>query len=269
MKNERISYLQMIKNKDIFRHRSRAMPYFTATDNSGETEKMIGSAINLNNSNASFGDEVYMALCRDIANGFFLPGDKLGIEAIAKMKEVSHMPVREALQRMGRDGLVEVRHNRGFYVRKITPGEVREIWAIRVELESLAIRWMMEKKVSPKLIKSLEKNCEDYRRSERIRDLYLLDMEFHSAIIKNSGSVQLHDILEKRLILLNSFYLTTAVVVIPTIKSIERSYQEHAAILQAIRKNELNTAVKCLRFHLENAGEELLKNMKKRDRKLS
>ena len=103
---------------------------------------------------------------------------------------------------------------------------------------------MMEKKVSPKLIKSLEKNCEDYRRSERIRDLYLLDMEFHSAIIKNSGSVQLHDILEKRLILLNSFYLTTAVVVIPTIESIERSYQEHAAILQAIRKNELNTAVK-------------------------
>ena len=97
----------------------------------------------------------------------------------------------------------------------------------------------------------------------------LLDMEFHSAIIKNSGSVQLHDILEKRLILLNSFYLTTAVVVIPTIESIERSYQEHAAILQAIRKNELNTAVKCLRFHLENAGEELLKNMKKRDRKLS
>ena len=75
--------------------------------------------------------------------------------------------------------------------------------------------------------------------------------------------------LEKRLILLNSFYLTTAVVVIPTIESIERSYQEHAAILQAIRKNELNTAVKCLRFHLENAGEELLKNMKKRDRKLS
>ena len=102
---------------------------------------------------------------------------------------------------------------------------------------------MMEKKVSPKLIKSLEKNCEDYRRSERIRDLYLLDMEFHSAIIKNSGSVQLHDILEKRLILLNSFYLTTAVVVIPTIESIERSYQEHAAILQAIRKNELNTAL--------------------------
>lgn len=225
---------------------------------------MIGSAVNLNNSNTSLGDEVYMALCQDIANGFFLPGDKLGIEKIARMKEVSHMPVREALQRMGRDGLVEVRHNRGFYVREVTPEEIREIWTIRVELESLAIRWMMEKKIPSKLIKALEKNCEEYRRSERIRDLYLLDMEFHSVIIKSSGSAQLHDILETRLILLNSFYQETAISVIPTIEGIERSYREHIAILQAIRVNDRKTAEQKLRFHLESAGERLLKNLKER-----
>ena len=204
---------------------------------------MIHHEINNRNQTSSLSDEVYRTLCADIADGVFKPGERLGIERIAKLKGVSHMPVREALQRMSCDGLAEKTLNCGFRVKRLSNEDGKEIWAIRIALETLAMRWLMSQKISKKMLCELREICE----------LYRLDIAFHNIIINYCGAKQVRDILSRRMILLNSFYLSNSIVEIPTLDSIERCYREHLGIIECIESGDADRAEKAMSSHLEFA----------------
>lgn len=214
---------------------------------------MIHHEINNRNQTSSLSDEVYRTLCADIADGVFKPGERLGIERIAKLKGVSHMPVREALQRMSCDGLAEKTLNCGFRVKRLSNEDGKEIWAIRIALETLAMRWLMSQKISKKMLCELRENCELYRKNTLICELYRLDIAFHNIIINYCGAKQVRDILSRRMILLNSFYLSNSIVEIPTLDSIERCYREHLGIIECIESGDADRAEKAMSSHLEFA----------------
>lgn len=67
------------------------------------------------------GDEVYTVLGEAILDGRLPPGERLRDHDLAERLGVSRTPVREALQRLERAGLVEVSPNR--YTRVSNPGE--------------------------------------------------------------------------------------------------------------------------------------------------
>lgn len=227
---------------------------------------MTDHPIDFNNTASSLSDEVYKALCADIADGVFKPGDRLGIEKIARMKGVSHMPVREALQRMERDGLAAKLVNRGFRVKNISPREGRELWAIRIALETLAVRWLMQNTpITAALLDELRESCEQYRRCTRIRELYMRDLQFHNTIINHCGAPQLQDILSRRMILINSFYHSNSLVEIPSLDNIERCYREHMRLIDCIASGDAEKAEKAMRDHLEFA-DNALKNIVAEDR---
>lgn len=210
---------------------------------------------------SSLSDDVYKSLCADIANGVFKPGDRLGIEKIARMKGVSPMPVREALQRIERDGLAAKHVNCGFRVKNLSPQEGLEIWAIRIALETLAIRWLMKrKKIPQKLVNELRDCCEKYRKCKYIRELYVLDLNFHNIIINNCGASQLQDILSRRMILLNSFCLSNTLTEIPTLESIDKCYKEHMHLIDCIAAGDAQGAEKAMRDHLEQANDSLMRS---------
>lgn len=215
-----------------------------------------------NHSSVPFGlgDEVYKALCEDISNGVFKPGDRMGIEKIASMKGVSHMPVREAFLRMERDGLLVKLMNCGYRVKKISMREGQEIWALRIALETMAVSWLMRhRKISSKMLAELRRNCEQYRQCKFIRELFLLDLKFHKIIIDHCGAKLLQDILSRRMILLNSFYLYNSMKEIPSLDSIERSYHEHMHIIDCIESGNAAEAEKTMHDHLEQAKNSLQK----------
>ncbi len=54
--------------------------------------------------------------------------------------QTGQTPLREALNRLTSDGLVEVREQRGFYVRDISRAELAELTKTRCWVESLALR---------------------------------------------------------------------------------------------------------------------------------
>lgn len=222
---------------------------------------MTGHTIKFDSQTSSLSDEVYKALCADIAEGIFKPGDRLGIEKIARMKGVSHMPVREALHRMERDGLAAKHLNCGFRVKKLSAADGQEIWAIRIALETLAVRWLVQgKKASKKLLNELRESCEKYRKCTQIRELYVLDLQFHNIIINNCGANQLQDILSRRMILLNSFYHSNTLTEIPPLGAIERCYQEHMHLIDCIASGDVESAENAMRKHLELA-DNVLKNI--------
>lgn len=83
---------------------------------------------------------VYDQLRADLLDGTMEPGTKLAIEALAVRYETSPTPLREALNRLVSEGLVERREQRGFVVPPISAADLAEITRTRCWLEEVALR---------------------------------------------------------------------------------------------------------------------------------
>lgn len=94
----------------------------------------------ISRSGNSFSDQVERSLREQILQGQFPPGGRLNEVEIAGELGVSRGPVREAMQRLSRDGLVELQAHRGAFVRRLGPGEVRDLFEVRVALERTVAR---------------------------------------------------------------------------------------------------------------------------------
>jgi DNA-binding GntR family transcriptional regulator len=84
-----------------------------------------------------------------IFDGEYGPGSRLNITDLAKRLDVSPIPVREALRVLEAEKLVEFRPNRGVVVRELSATDLRELFLVRLPLETLAAteaaRWRSEK----------------------------------------------------------------------------------------------------------------------------
>jgi DNA-binding GntR family transcriptional regulator len=85
-------------------------------------------------------DQVYERLREQIVTGERAPGDRLDPTDVAGELGVSRTPVREAVLRLDADGLVERLPYRGVVVSAIDPDGVAEVAALRLQLETLAVR---------------------------------------------------------------------------------------------------------------------------------
>lgn len=83
---------------------------------------------------------LYDQLRADLLAGELEPGAKLAIEALADHYATSATPLREALNRLVSDGLVERREQRGFIVAGISEQDLAEITKTRCWLEEIALR---------------------------------------------------------------------------------------------------------------------------------
>lgn len=83
----------------------------------------------------SFADQAERALRDQILHGAFPPGGRLNEVEIATDLGVSRGPIREAMQRLARDGLVVLQPHRGAFVRRLSADEVRNLFEVRITLE--------------------------------------------------------------------------------------------------------------------------------------
>lgn len=77
-------------------------------------------------------------LRKEIVRGERPSGSRLNEVEIAAAFDVSRGPVREALQRLARDGLVVIEPHRGAFVTQLGRGEVLELFEVRAALEAEA-----------------------------------------------------------------------------------------------------------------------------------
>lgn len=89
---------------------------------------------------ATLATSLYDRLRTAVLDGDLLPGRKLGIEALCERLATSQTPLREALNRLVADGLVQRREQRGFAVAPISADDLDEITRTRCWLEEIALR---------------------------------------------------------------------------------------------------------------------------------
>jgi DNA-binding GntR family transcriptional regulator len=76
-------------------------------------------------------------LRRRILAGEIQPGRRLKIDEIAADCAVSHMPVRDALHELSREGIVDVLPHRGATIRAVDATFVRNLYDVRAALEGM------------------------------------------------------------------------------------------------------------------------------------
>lgn len=88
---------------------------------------------------------VKRAIIRDLVGGEFQPGMHLTIDALTARYGVSHMPIREALRQLEGEGILISSAHRGFRIEPISETYIRNIYDIRVGIESMLARRAVEK----------------------------------------------------------------------------------------------------------------------------
>ncbi|APH72862.1 GntR family transcriptional regulator [Aquibium oceanicum] len=84
--------------------------------------------------------QVYRSIRQAMMSGRIAPGTSLTSRSLAHVLKVSSQPVRDALKRLEADGVLEGRPQIGFFLRRVTQREYRDIIQIRQRLEGLAGR---------------------------------------------------------------------------------------------------------------------------------
>lgn len=95
-------------------------------------------------SQPTLASSVYERLRGDILRGELMPGHKLRIEFVSERYAAGNSPVREALNRLSSDGLVERRDQRGFSVAAASAADLVELTRTRCWLEEVGLRESMK-----------------------------------------------------------------------------------------------------------------------------
>src|ERR1039458_2483872 len=93
---------------------------------------------------ASTSQKVEAFIRNAIYQGRLKPRERLIEDDIARQLGCSRGPVREAVLRLERDGMIRITPRRGTFIRDISPGEVEVLFSIRGKLEGLCVRFMRE-----------------------------------------------------------------------------------------------------------------------------
>jgi DNA-binding GntR family transcriptional regulator len=138
-------------------------------------------------------EDIYQALREAIVNGVFAPGERLPERELAKQFVTSQTPVREALRRLGQEGLVVTHAYRGTYVRQLSAGEVEEVFSLRAELEAWAVRRFipLATEADVQELRGYVEAMREAMTSDNRVALADADMKFHYKICEGSNSTML------------------------------------------------------------------------------
>lgn len=127
-----------------------------------------------------------------IIAGQFKPGDRLIEKQLTDQLNISRHPVREALRRLSREGLVEMRVNRGAIVAQLNVGAILEVYALRSALGRLALTALLNnpQRLAPAVLKQLEtlatKALKLARQTDQAASI-ANDIAFQHTIVEASG----------------------------------------------------------------------------------
>lgn len=199
--------------------------------------------------------QVFDKIRSDILNGKYKRGEELVESSIGKELGISRTPVREAIRQLELEGLVQLVPNKGAFVTGISEKDVRDIYLIRARLEGLAAR-MAAKNITPELLDAMEETVvlsEYHAKKEHYEQVCEMDSKFHKLLYKASGS----RILEHTLTDFHQYVQRVRMASIMKKRRMEKSNDEHDAILTAIREHDEEKAELVAIRHISNTVENL------------
>jgi GntR family transcriptional regulator, gluconate operon transcriptional repressor len=202
----------------------------------------------------ALGQHVVDHLRRLIITGELRRGTHLVESQLSKMFDVSRGPVRDALRQLETEGLVESRR-RGVFVIGLTLDDIEELYLLRRLLELQAVRLCMDAGSTDYAAASAA--LDRMRAAAEAQDptaFATADLDFHSAFYEASGHRRLDAIWQQyRPTFAGMLAVTNA-----EDQDLAPTFDDHAALLQAVRADDSSRALALVEEHLDGSHRRML-----------
>jgi len=190
-----------------------------------------------------------------IVRGELRPGEPITETSLSEMLETSRTPIREAFRILAAQGLVTIMPRKGVFVSKLSEDELEQIYAVRINLETMAMRAAVKfypKEVLDAISRSLESQRQ-FLEEPNVSAYISENVKFHNVFTEYSGNAYLNQLLrniEDRTLRYRVFSLRSP-------GRMEKSYQDHLYIRDFISDGRLGIAEQVLIEHILTSKNEI------------
>ncbi len=229
-------------------------------------------------------DAIAAALRQAISEGALADGAPLRQAELAEKFRVSRIPIREALLKLEREGLVETRPRRGTVVTALDADAFQEILEMRLALESLALRLSIARMQEPDIAAActILRQTEDALRDpptthDRSKEFETrwgeVNWQFHRALYHACGRPRLLETIDNLHLLFARHLRVRLEIIAPTrtgheSRDVQKNrsewagvVQEHRDLLDACQARDVSRAEAVLERHIRLNGDELVRRL--------
>jgi DNA-binding GntR family transcriptional regulator len=183
-----------------------------------------------------------------IFDGRYAPGAALREVELSEALQVSRGPVREALQKLEREGLVHTEWHRGTTVTALSLDDVAELDSLRAALEVLAVRRVVDQAAD---LSPIEKAAAAMDRADTPHEMVRCDIAFHDAVYAAANHSRLVQAWEAIRSQVHLFLITR--VNVSTDGYLEQIREEHRDLVAALRLGNVEGALRLFEEHRKHA----------------
>jgi DNA-binding GntR family transcriptional regulator len=205
----------------------------------------------------SAAERAYAELKRRILRNEMPIGRLFLEQELADSLRMSRTPVRETLIRLAQDGLIEVRPRHGMFVRPVSADDMREIYEVLTVLEAAAAGLLAARRPPASELTPLRRTVEEMEQALARDDLESwaeADERFHRLLVELCGNSRLRALVGTVLDQAHRVRLLTLRLRPKPVAS----NVDHAQVLTAVARGDVETAQRVHRAHREKAGRMLI-----------
>jgi len=188
-----------------------------------------------------------------IVSGRLAGGDRIVEAHVAEHLGISRGPVRDALRLLGQEGLVRDVPRRGTFVVQLTERDVRDIYDLRIAVETAAVRLVIERGGTDALARIRAAAEAMHAVGDDATLAAKADLRFHGTVCAASGNSRLYDFFNRH---------ATELLILLRLDEGELGHEpnsiagEHEDLLDALRTS-IPAAEAAFRCHLEDGRDRL------------
>jgi DNA-binding GntR family transcriptional regulator len=214
----------------------------------------------IKHSNLSLVNQAYQRLKTIILEQKIPLGGKLNEGELALALGISRTPVREAINRLEKEGLVEIFPQRGAFVVKFSEKDIFELFLIRENLEGLAA-YLAAERVNENDLSKLEFSIRGFKEPFSEKDIQRYtreDFKFHQAIVMLSDAHRLIKLISTLYDHIRIFRLTT----MGLSERMKVSLIEHQKIIEALRERDSEASEQIMKEHIRHVRNGVMSHIK-------
>lgn len=196
---------------------------------------------------------VYEELKMQILTGAIVPGTRMMEVELAKEIGVSRTPIREAIRKLEKEGLVTIEPRRGAYASQISTEDMVEILEVRQNMEGLAA-FFAASRMAPEQMNELQEVSAKYNsavQAGNMEDMIKHDTRFHRIIVESCNNKVLVQMIEQ----LQEMVLRFRYIYYDNFRRAENMPEEHQLILDAIQSGDAEAARTAADVHIDRLKE--------------
>ena len=210
---------------------------------------LLATKSTLKRNTADLADQMYAEIYHAIMGMKLAPKTKLTERDLCEIYQLPRHQVRQVLAKLESDGLVDIHANRGAFIASPSESEARDMFEVRVILESAVLESVVPQ-ITDEELRQLSEMINEERMAFKNgqREIWVkLSAEFHVALARLTGNQILVSAITK--------YVTRTTLLISSSHPATAgscSFDEHLEIFEAMRRRDTAAAIAVMRSHLKH-----------------